>query len=49
MFYRVIGEILDGGVSGSGFSIDVNFQFSCFSKKYIDLENSFVHCPHMLD
>jgi hypothetical protein len=30
MFYRVIGEVVDDDVSGSGFSVDVDFQFSCF-------------------
>jgi hypothetical protein len=29
MFYRVIGEVVDGDVSGSGFSVDVNL-FICF-------------------
>jgi hypothetical protein len=27
VFYRVFGEVVDGDVSGSGFSVDVNFQF----------------------
>jgi hypothetical protein len=26
----VIGEVVYGNVSGSGFSVDVNFQFICF-------------------
>jgi len=30
MFYRVIGEVVDDDVSGSGFPVDVNFQFICF-------------------
>ena len=30
VFYRVIREVVDGDVSGSGFSVDVNFQFICF-------------------
>jgi hypothetical protein len=30
MFYRVTEEVVDGDVSGSGFSVDVNFQFICF-------------------
>ena len=30
MFYRVTGEVVDGDISGSGFSVDVNFQFICF-------------------
>jgi hypothetical protein len=29
MFCRVIGEVVDGDVIGSGFSVDVNFQFIC--------------------
>jgi len=32
VLYRVIGEVVDGDVSGSGFSVDVNFQFICFLK-----------------
>jgi hypothetical protein len=30
MFCRVTGKIVDGDVSGSGFSVDVNLQFICF-------------------
>ena len=29
MSYRVIGEVVDGDVSGSVFSVDVNFQLIC--------------------
>jgi hypothetical protein len=30
MFCRVIGEVVDGDVSGNRFSVDVYFQFICF-------------------
>ena len=30
MFYRVTGEVVDGDAIGSGFCVDVNFQFICF-------------------
>jgi len=31
MFYRLIGEVIDGDVSGSGFSVDISFQVILFS------------------
>jgi hypothetical protein len=47
MFYRVIGEVVDGDVSGSGSSVDVSFQFICFrnntqSRKFICVLFSYV-------